>query len=195
MSHDYSFGERRAFSATTESGSCHCEHIICDLLPGCISVTASTLDLDKKGVDFIAKLRRGAEVFIDHKKRERGCGIYWRDRIPELALETWSVLPFNGRSGKTGWTLDESKLTDYTLHTFAPEDTRQVFLLPFQLLRSAFRQHLGLWRSSYKVARQSSEGGAWYSECIYVPAPEVLQAINEQMCRETETHAGQVSFA
>jgi len=146
--------------------------------------------LNAKGIDFIATLRHGAELNIDTKGREAGCSKFWKfygeppDLFePELALEKWSVVPENGRPGKTGWTLDESKLTDYTLHVFDPMDSRQVFLLPFQLLRMAFQRHITAWWARYDHKSQETIRGSrnWRSECVFVPAYIVLGAIMSEM--------------
>jgi len=98
---------------------------------------------------------------------------------PELSLEKWSVLPSSGRAGKVGWTLDESKLTDYTLHVFDFQDSREVFLLPFQLLRQAFRRNVEKWYSEFFHASQSSK--TWESECVFVPACVVLESLATEM--------------
>ena len=150
--------------------------IIKTALDGCQAVEEASVELDKQGVDYVATLRRGAQVFIDMKSREAGAAKYWSDG-PELTLETWSVLPVNGSLGKVGWTLDEQKITDCILYVFEPSDTDAIYFLPFQHLRMAFRRNFIAWTQAYKVARQSS--GDWQSECVFVPAAKVLSAINE----------------
>jgi len=149
------------------------------LIPGCIMVDQSEINDDLSGIDFWATLRGGAKLRIDIKARSGGCSNYWISNIPELALEKWSCIPQDGSPGKTGWTLDESKLTDYTLHVFDQIDTLEVFLLPFQLLRIAFRHNIKSWSNKYRSAKQNN--GSWISECIFVPAPVVIQAISSEM--------------
>lgn len=155
------------------------------IIPGCAGVVEVVKDLkwQRLGIDYIARLRRGAEILIDGKARERGCSKYWRKGEPQLALETWSVIPVDGLQGKAGWTLDETKVTDYTLHTFHPDDTCTVFLLPFQLLRMAFVRNYVAWRKHFKVAVQDS--GRWKSQCVFVPAGVVLLAIQNEMRQES----------
>jgi len=82
-----------------------------------------------------------------------------------------------------GWTLDESKATDYTLHVFDETDTPECFLLPFQLTRMAFRRCLHQWIDRYRVERQATVRGdrRWQSECVFVPAVIVLDAIQCEM--------------
>jgi len=173
---EYGFAERLAFSKSITSITP--TEIVMDMLPGCVSISGTDLALDKRGVDYVATLRRGAEVLVDMKARKMGCSRFWRSG-PELALETWSVVPGVRQAGKVGWTLDEGKITDYTLHVFDPSDTTLAYLLPFQLLRVAFRLRFRDWYSAYKHATQNS--GRWQSECIFVPADVVLSEVEGVM--------------
>ncbi|MFH1744389.1 MAG: hypothetical protein ABIH23_35750 [bacterium] len=182
MNAQYGFDERLAFSKGIVAATC--KETIQNLIPGCVEVREASAEMDKTGVDYIATLRRGAVVYIDHKARDKGCGKFWKlrengTREPELALELWSVMPTNGSDGKPGWTLDEAKKTHYTLHTFDPDDSKEAFLLPFQILRKAYRQNFALWNSSFKHGIQDS--GRWKSECVFVPAPIVLIALKAAM--------------
>jgi len=183
----YDFHERLAFSRdrarSTDADT------IQALIPGCVSVAEAPLARDLRGIDYVATLRRGAELFVDIKAREKGCSAFWKSpfpllgecaREPELALEIYSVEPSPAvPSGKVGWTLDESKLTHYTLHVFDLTDTNEVFLLPFQLLRAAFLRRFHDWTSLYRVASQNS--GRWTSRCVFVPAMTVIDAIQSEM--------------
>lgn len=159
-------GQRKSTDAAT----------ILALLDGCMAVRSADLALDIRGVDYIARLRGGAEVYIDAKTRQRGCSKYWGHE-PELAIELWSVKPTTTKTGKPGWTLDEAKLTDLVLYTWHPDDCEQAFLLPFQSLRMAARRNIRRWMAEYKTDVQSS--GSWESEAVFVPASEVIGAINQ----------------
>lgn len=152
------------------------------LIVGCESVRTVNINGDDNGIDFVATLRRGAELNIDLKAREP-CSRYWAERNePELALETWSVCQDERHpKGRTGWTLDESKLTDYTLHVFDPADTTEVFLLPFQLLRMAFHRNLFGWRSKFRERKNRKRNESWDSAFIPVPAWCVIGAIEAEM--------------
>lgn len=172
----YDFEERRLFSLRSNGRTF--EQMIFDVVPGVVSVEKTDYDLDRSGVDYVATLRRGSEVYIDLKLREANCSRYWAQG-EEIALETWSVKPENGNLGKVGWTLDESKKTHYTLHAFDPVDSDKVFILPFQLLRKVFRSNVSVWRRYYKIGVQNS--GTWKSECIFVPAKIVITAIGASM--------------
>jgi hypothetical protein len=178
----YSFDERRVFSALARGRAW--EDVIKDTLPGCVSVVATDLETDKSGTDYVATLRRGSIINIDLKMRSKA-GMYWTDGAEEIALEVWSVMPHCGARGKVGWTLDESKTTHYTLHVFDPVDSDRIFLLPFQLLRKAFRANCKIWCDRYRTAIQSS--GAWRSQCVFVPADVVMAAIGDAMICSTIT--------
>lgn len=154
------------------------------MLKGCVKVdsTEDDTETDISGVDYWATLRGGAVVGIDSKSRTAGCGEFWKHDEPELALEKWSQ---TGRFGhaQVGWTLDESKQTDYTLHTFDPADSDQAYLLPFQLLRIAFKRNCRGWFRGFFHAKQVStrNGNTWESECVFVPVSVVLDAITDTM--------------
>ena len=182
----YDFGERLGFSRGKREDTDLLS--LKKLIPGCICVEKTDITTDKKGIDYIATLRRGSIISIDAKTREKGCSKFWKDG-PELAPEIWSVMP-GGKYGtrpdnaKAGWTLSESSLVEYIYATFNPEDCDEVFLLPFQLYRIAFRRRLKAWTQNYKVAIQDS--GSWESKCVFVPADIVISAISEEMRCTTE---------
>lgn len=151
------------------------------MLLGCVEVKPASKRLDLMGVDYIATLRKGTEVFIDAKTRRKGSSKYWKNE-PELAIEIWSVMPkgkFQTNSEKAGWTVDEAKKTHMILYTFDQSDTQTAFLLPFQSLRMAARNNVGHWLSLYKVDIQESYKGElkWESQAVFVPASVVIAAM------------------
>lgn len=155
------------------------------MIAGCVSVRPTETAMDKQGVDYIARLRGGAELLIDAKTRRPGCRRYWRGE-PDLALEKWSVRPggkFNTQRNyaKTGWSLDETKNVDYILFTFHPSDSTVVYLFAYQLLRMAFVENIVTWYNEYKVDIQQSVSGntRWESEAVFVPASVVFSAVNK----------------
>jgi len=173
----YDFQERLEFSKgsrqTTDAAT------IMQLLDGCASVDSATTEMDKRGVDYIARLRGGANVFVDAKTRSKGCSKYWQGQ-PELAIEKWSVMPggkFETRTGKAGWSLDEAKLCHMILYTFDPSDSELAFLIPFQSLRMAARRMINDWMGRFKVDVQTS--GGWQSQAVFVPASEIIMAMEE----------------
>lgn len=153
------------------------------IIIGAKDVRKTTTAEDRTGVDYVVTLRRDAQVLVDAKTRTPGCARFWKQG-PELALEKWSVKPINSAdSGKTGWTLSEQSPVDLILFTFHPSDSERVFLLPFQLLRVAFRRNLDAWFRTYKEDTQSSisNGRRWQSQAVFVPALVVLNAIHDVM--------------
>ena len=172
---EFSFQERLGFSLGRRKDT-DIETIM-SILDGCESCVKTDHAMDLTGIDYVATLRRGAEVNIDAKARDAGASKFWDENIPDLALEIYSVVPESGRPGKPGWTLNESSNVDLILFTFDPVDTRDAFLIGFQHLRMAFRRQYRHWTMFYKHGWQKSE--SWTSECVFVPAPVVLSAITE----------------
>lgn len=156
------------------------EDTIKAMLPGCVDVDGASEDEDKNGIDYWAHLESGHSVAIDVKTRERGCKKFWQNGLPELALEVWSNV-----SRKTiGWTLDVSKKTEYVFYIFDQSDSNECFLIPFQLLRSAFKKNGRDWYNEFGSKIQKStdaNGNTWQSEAIFVPAPVVLSAVFDVM--------------
>jgi hypothetical protein len=183
MMREYQFSERLAWSRSARQAS-DIETLYA-MFDGCIHVEKTDERLDRMGVDYVVTLRDGATILIDAKAREKGCSHHWYQRMPEVALETWSVKPdpMGRYQSKVGWTLCEKKQTDFILFTFDPSDCSEAFLVSYQLLRIALQRHLEIWRScGFRVTTQRSE--RWESECIFVPwntqfgAPGVEDAIN-----------------
>jgi hypothetical protein len=172
---EYNFQSQLAFSVRSFGRTF--EQIISETLPGIVSVEKTCVDVDKTGVDYIATLRGGSRINIDLKLRSEGCSKFWKNGVEELALEVWSVMPEGNMKGKAGWTLDEAKDTHYTLHAFSEKDSHNAYLLPFQLLRKAFRLNAKRWMEQFRVEVQSS--GSWKSQCVFVPALMVVSAISE----------------
>jgi hypothetical protein len=171
----HEFSERLEFSKGARKTSD--VETIRSLLPGCVSVLQSSVEMDKRGVDYIATLRRGAEVLIDAKAREKGCSRYWRGE-PEVAIEIWSVMPtgkYGKREGKAGWTFDESKITDAILYTYDPIDCDTAYFFPFQHLRMAAIRNISEWIK--KFGSKTQDSGYWQSSAVFVPVGIVIEAI------------------
>ena len=162
----FSLGEREKFDM----------YLLRKAISKCIKVEKTTDELDRKGIDYIATLSGGALVYIDAKTRRR---VRLVNGYPELALEMWSVKPQNGNTGKIGWTLNTESNTDMILYTFPKDQWKYFYLIPFQFLRMAFQTHGKEWFKIYGSRVQ--ENGLWKSECMFVPANIVLDAVSEQM--------------
>lgn len=143
-------------------------------IPRCVSIRKTDTEQDKSGVDYVATLANGAEIFIDAKTRMAGSSKFWKNNEAELALEVWSVV-----NKKVGWTLNTASNVDYILYTFDKSDWNKYYFLPFQLLRKAFYEKGAAWKEKYKQREQWSDG--WKSAAIFVPASVVLNAIQETM--------------
>ena len=161
----YSLGQQQEFDI----------ELLKQYIPDSVSVVKTNVEQDKKGIDYVVTLNGGATINIDAKTREPGCSKYWINKQPELALEIWSVK----EKKIIGWTLNTKTQVDYILYTFAREDCASFFLLPFQLLRKAFKQHGREWVNAYKSKLQKNKG--YYSEAVFVPANVVLQAVSDEM--------------
>lgn len=175
----YNFAERLEFSQGSRIN--FDLNLIRDIIPHCVSVNKTDTLTDKTGIDYIAKLRGGAEIGIDVKTREKGASRWWKNGEAELALEIWSVCPdkINNIHGKRGWTLSDNSNVDLILYTFDSKDCEKFYLLPFQHLRTAFIKNGRDWINKFQRKKQNSNG--WQSEAVFVPASIVLNAIQNEM--------------
>ena len=162
----FSLGEREQFDIS----------ILQRVISKCVTVEKTTEELDRKGIDYIATLENGAEIYIDAKTRRT---VRCVDGSPELALEIWSVKPTNGNKGKIGWTLNTETNVDMILYTFPKDKWEYFYLIPFQFLRMAFQANGREWMKKYR--RSVQENGTWQSECMFVPAHVVLDSVSKQM--------------
>ncbi len=151
------------------------EETIKSLIPDCERVFEATKEEDRTGIDYWAELSGGRLLAVDHKAREEGASKYWRYNEPELALEVYSVC----ETKKIGWTLDVKKSTEYVFFSFDKSDSDWCFLMPFQLLRMAFKAKGRQWLDDYGIKKQQS--GGWTSSAIFVPASVVELAICEML--------------
>lgn len=165
----FSLAERQTFD----------KDVLKQAIAGCVQVNKTDDATDRTGVDYIATLSEGARIYIDAKARMKGASRYWKHNEPELALETWSVIPYRDNPGKVGWTLSESSEVDMILYTFDPSDCKYFYLLPFQHLRLTFIDKLDEWKHKYGTMTERSNG--WMSEAIFVPASVVIGAICSSM--------------
>ena len=175
----YGFGEQLAFSRGQREATD--KDTIKKMIDGCVDCVKTDEATDKRGVDYVATLRRGARVLIDAKARQPGARKYWGPLGPDLALEIWSVIPGPDSTKKTGWTLSETSEVGLILFTFDSSDTNDCFLVSAQHLRIAFRRSFALWTKLYKPQQQRTVSGStsWLSESVFVPACVVLAAITD----------------
>lgn len=145
-----------------------------DLIPGCVGVEPSTHVADKQWhVDLWAILGGGlGRIGVDVKRRRLGASRYWRNG-PEVALESWSVVPCQIRpAGLPGWTMLDGPGLVLFVWDDLPDECR---LYSRHLLSRAFRLHPE-WGDRYGLHRQRTDG-IWESEHVFVPTMVVEQAM------------------
>ena len=146
-------------------------------IPGAVDVKSAGNEDDKKGIDYwVYRKNTKRAVTVDVKNRSIDpIDSFGSD---DLALERWSVIEQN----KIGWTLDDSKETDFILWFFHP--TERWVLLPFVQLLAVAQEHMTTWEAQYINKTQSSDDGRWHSLCVFVPRPIVLAAISKRFYGE-----------
>lgn len=161
-----------------ENAKLDCETIKA-AIPNCVTVYKTDKKTDKKGIDYIAVLDHGAKINIDAKRRK--AGVRKVNGYPECALEIWSVMPdkANNVVGKAGWTCSRSTDVDMILYVFDNSEWDKFYLVPFQHLRAAFQKNAREWAKIYRVSNQLNE--AWTSQCMFVPANVLIQAVADEM--------------
>ena len=119
------------------------EHIF----PGSIITKATPTGKNDGGIDLKTCFPCGKIRFIDLKTRRD------KDRckrmplmMADVVIEVVSVMK-NGRVIKWGWTIDETKQTDYILWTY--EETARWHLAPFDLLRRAALLNMRHWLAHF----------------------------------------------
>jgi hypothetical protein len=145
---------------------------------GSISATRATTEEDMAGTDYWALLPSGKKLSIDVKLRSTDYAVHSDPtrRADDLCLEVQSVV----EKGKIGWTLDDSKETDYVLWLW-PSSGRHC-LMPFPWLRQAFYRHIGEWTELYSPQEQetASNGSIYHSRSLFVPRSVVWAACLER---------------
>jgi len=169
---EYDFQERLAWSEGHKPSIEAIIKIIKNRIPGCTGIQRATPQADKDGTDYFANRHQNTPLSIDLKLREED---YKSKGHDDLALETWSVIPENGRQGKIGWTRDPQKRTDYILWYW--QDTGRFCLVSFHALCFVFQKRWEKWRKLFPPHVQNS--GSWKSECVFVPRHIVFKSIHQ----------------
>ena len=116
------------------------------------------------GIDRQVFLDDGTVLKIDEKVREEN----W----PDILLEVWSDRDRKIR----GWVI-KPLTCDYIAYAFAPSCV--CYLLPFQMLRRAWRQNRKTWWHAYRHVEAENNG--YVTESVPVPIPVLLEAISTAM--------------
>jgi hypothetical protein len=169
---DYWFAEQYRMSEGVQTiGSI--EDILLEHIPGAERVERAKEEDDKKGTDYWV-YRKGVKKPVGIDVKIRSIDPIMQYSMDDLALEIWSVIDRNDNN-KIGWTLDNSKETDFILWFFEP--TKRFVLLPFLHLLAVTTEHMPMWEKTYKVSTQGSDDKRWRSMCVFVPRKVVLGAI------------------
>ena len=122
------------------------------------------LTLQKKGVDRRVVLKGGKTVLVEEKCRY--------DEWQDVALEIWS----NSERRIRGWLVKDTHC-DYLAYVWLPAN--KGFLLPFQLLRMAWRANGKEWVGEYKKVESVNPG---YTTVSYaIPLKVLLDAVQDAM--------------
>lgn len=116
------------------------------------------------GIDRILVLADGTTLTIDEKVREKD--------YPDFCLEYWS----DRKRRKPGW-IAKDLTCDYIAYAFVP--SRTCYLLPFQLLRAAWRDQHEAWVRAYDKIEAINEG--YVTVSVAVPIGEVMSALVSAM--------------
>ncbi len=116
------------------------------------------------GIDRRLVLSDGTVLSVDEKVRERD--------YPDFCLEYWS----NRKKRVPGW-VAKDLTCDYIAYAFVP--SRTCYLLPFQLLRRAWREHHESWVRQYQKVEALNKG--YVTVSVAVPIQTVLDAIRDSM--------------
>lgn len=130
----------------------------------------------RDGLDRAIHFESGKVFYIDEKNR--------RKDYSDLLLEDWSVWYSEKHPrNKIGWALDEQKRCDFVAYAIHPKQV--CYLLPFELLRLAFKTKHDEWerleRPHGRVPDAMNDG--YRTRNIAVPWTLVRAAIIEQMHR------------
>lgn len=160
---EYGFDDRLVMSQGA-STSLSIERILLDNIPGSLKANQAHEKNDRNGVDYWVEHASGKHLGVDVKVREKDF-FNINSKYDDLALETYSVK----EKKILGWTLNESKRTDYILWYW--KDSGRWMLVPFPMLLAVFKKNLNSWVSTYKVSMQKTPtiSGGYHSECVFVP--------------------------
>lgn len=134
--------------------------------------------------------RKGTDFWVGYVNRETGQNgrpairvdikIQYKDPMVKfgksghtLPLEIWS----NIERKKVGWTLDQSKHTDYVVWWFQP--TGRTVTMPFPMLVNVFNKFCDEWLDKFPATTQKTNKGniSWHSQVVHVPVREIWKEI------------------
>lgn len=116
------------------------------------------------GIDRVLTLESGKTLLVDEKVREQD----W----PDILLEYWS----DEKRKIRGW-VAKDLACDFIAYAFIPSQT--CYLLPFQTLRSAWRENCGEWVQKYRRIEAINNG--YVTVSVAVPTTILLDAMKDSM--------------
>lgn len=116
------------------------------------------------GIDRVLTLASGKTLHVDEKVRDAD----W----PDILLEYWSD---EGRKIR-GW-VAKDLACDFIAYAFVPSQT--CYLLPFQTLRAAWREHCREWVGAYQ--RVEAQNNGYVTVSVAVPTEVLLGALRDAM--------------
>ena len=116
------------------------------------------------GIDRLLVLADGTTLTVDEKVRSTDYN--------DILLEYWS----NYEQRHRGW-VAKDLTCDFIAYAFVP--SQRCYLLPFQLLRRAWRDHHREWTDRYE--RVEAKNRTYTTVSVAVPIPVVMDAIRDAM--------------
>lgn len=182
----WDFRERLNFSEGVKINDAILQHIV-SIIPSAFRVEKSIISDDKNGTDYWILRKNLRPLSIDMKNREF-CPIE-RFGSDDACIETTSVYTGenngiweNNKRIKIGWTLDETKETDYIIYTWPSGKMRRYWILPFSFLCTAGKRHWKEWTNFYK--EKSAVNNGYLTLNVYVPRNVIAQAMRKIMYGE-----------
>lgn len=116
------------------------------------------------GIDRVLTLASGKTLTVDEKVREE----VW----PDILLEYWSDRDRKVR----GW-VAKDLACDFIAYAFVP--SRECYLIPFQTLRRAWKEHCEEWVANHR--RVEANNGRYVTVSVAVPTGELMNALADAM--------------
>ena len=126
------------------------------------------------GIDRVIQLGSGKTLYIDEKKRDKD--------YKDFFLEYESIGPHYYAKG---W-IEKDLFIDYLAYAFFP--SRQCYLLPWLMLKTAWLIHGSGWKKRYPVRTGENASYGTYGVCV--PIPVVLNAIKGMMFVQLPDNTG-----
>lgn len=151
--------------------------------PDRIAVTKTPPEVDKTGIDYVARLlgRDTPPITVDVKRSAAGRARYWQSPVnPDVAIELWSVAPDGDRQGVPGPLFRGTPLPHYWAYIFG-DIPGQVFMFPAESLRYVAQHQRADWERKYGVKTPKhtigADGTPYASPFIPVPLSVVSTAV------------------